>query len=331
MVKYNKGKNNISYQLLSRFHWVLLNPKTKRGNFHESGSLIGRIERFKKKHSVSGNIRKVKFLKYLTNNKYENLFRLITLPVSEFNNVNKKTIRALKKYKLLGDADFYGELLDNIFSYDSWRKGDKFKRLFELMEIQVCPYCNLEEIYHHMDGLRNIIVTSLDHYYDKATHPYFSLTFSNLIPVCKNCNETFKGTKTFKPMSHLHPYVDNYNDYCIFKNTIVFDKQSDIEIEYCNVNIKSKNTNNDLGLKTRYNTTNNKKEALRIYYLHEEYPFSKKKELVETWNLTSIKDVEKRLCQRQLIPFEQNEIRSNQKGKLKRDLAIQYKIITLIK
>jgi len=331
MVKYDKGKNNISYELLSRFHWFILNPKTKSGEFHRSQSLIGRIEKAIDKYKAEGHFRKLKFLYYLKNNSYKNLIHLITLPASELNYVNKKTNRTLKKYKLLNHTTFYKELLDTIFSYDSWRKGEKFKKLFELMDISVCPYCNLEEIYHHNDNNRNIIVTSLDHYYDKAKYPYFCLSFSNLVPVCKNCNETFKGTRTFKPVSHLHPYIDDYNNYCKFKNSIFLDIQSDIEIEYLHFDNRSKKTNDDLGLQARYNTINNKQEAFRIYSLHQEYPDSRKRELINEFNLNSIADVEKRICYRQNIPFEKNQIRVSQKGKLKRDLAIQYNIITVVK
>ncbi|MBL4648249.1 MAG: hypothetical protein JKY03_00855, partial [Aureispira sp.] len=59
-----------------------------------------------------------------------------------------------------------------------------------------------------------------DHFLDKATCPYFSLSLYNLIPSCKVCNSCYKGTEPFDSKTHIHPYKEGFGDDCKFTLTI---------------------------------------------------------------------------------------------------------------
>lgn len=83
------------------------------------------------------------------------------------------------------------------------------------LDIMVCPYCNRQHI--------SPIITKngrmrgdMDHFYSKEQYPLFSLSIYNLVPVCKFCNSSFKGTKNFE-LKDIHPYEDNLDDFFKFK------------------------------------------------------------------------------------------------------------------
>ena len=91
----------------------------------------------------------------------------------------------------------------------------------EFMEdlgIKVCPFCNREYIFKFEDKINEEarIIASLDHYYDKDTYPFLSVSIFNLIPCCHICNSKFKHTKNFYNQKHLHPYEDSFNEKAMF-------------------------------------------------------------------------------------------------------------------
>lgn len=85
--------------------------------------------------------------------------------------------------------------------------------LIEDLDLKVCPFCNREYIFKFNDTKQQKarILASLDHFYDKDTYPFLSVSFYNLIPSCTICNSKFKHTKNFYTIQHLHPYEDDFN------------------------------------------------------------------------------------------------------------------------
>ena len=81
---------------------------------------------------------------------------------------------------------------------------------------------------------RTVSVATLDHYIPKESYPMLALNIYNLIPCCKNCNSTFKGTSTAKI---INPYFYSIENNLKFKMPIqniknfIFDKDSKYEIE----------------------------------------------------------------------------------------------------
>lgn len=104
------------------------------------------------------------------------------------------------------------EIILKIYDYDLFcdittHRWSAYK-LCEESNILTCPYCNLS--YGHTisrlkkGGLR----PSLDHFFDRATHPMFGISLNNLIPSCHNCNSSLKGSINFRKIPHLNPFID---------------------------------------------------------------------------------------------------------------------------
>ena len=55
-----------------------------------------------------------------------------------------------------------------------------------------------------------------DHFFDKSENPLLALSIQNLIPSCKTCNTSLKGSKKFNLTSNLHPYKDEVIDFYNF-------------------------------------------------------------------------------------------------------------------
>jgi len=83
------------------------------------------------------------------------------------------------------------------------------------LDVRVCPYCNkqyIEPIYTNKGKMRG----DMDHFYSKERYPLFSISIYNLVPVCRFCNSSFKGTKNFK-LKDIHPYRESIDESFEFK------------------------------------------------------------------------------------------------------------------
>lgn len=129
--------------------------------------------------------------------------------------------------KLFGYQKFVGKAYtsDEIINYDNY---DKIKTTFKkhwspyhfvLSEkLRVCPYCNRQYItplYKDSNNGNIKVRADLDHFFPKKQYPYFSMSLYNLVPSCKFCNSSFKGTKEFN-IDDIHPYEENFGDYFKF-------------------------------------------------------------------------------------------------------------------
>ncbi len=81
------------------------------------------------------------------------------------------------------------------------------------LDITVCPYCNRNYIFNFkkIDSLE--ATAQLDHFFDKSTYPYFSVTIFNLVPSCQTCNQR----KSKKTDVIYHPFSESLNDDVKFK------------------------------------------------------------------------------------------------------------------
>ncbi|HDR4425384.1 hypothetical protein IQ781_06255 [Bacillus sp. N447-1] len=115
--------------------------------------------------------------------------------------------------------------LKKIFSYDNFCKRDKSWGAYALTErlnVKVCPYCNRQYV-HTLKMENGKMRASLDHFYDKGTYPFLSISFYNLIPCCHLCNSSLKGRKRFNINTHLHPYIEGFDQKASF--TVKFKKE----------------------------------------------------------------------------------------------------------
>jgi len=157
---------------------------------------------------------------------------------------------------------------ENIYKY----KNIKYNAytLCEMLNINVCPYCNKNYIVTIAD-IKNSIFTrpTLDHFLDKATYPFFALSLYNLIPSCHICNSHIKGSTPFTIDTHIHPYFDDFNrikKFGVDKTLLsLIYKESDFEITFKDKNgvskedkVKAENHIKDLGLETLYGSHKDK-------------------------------------------------------------------------
>lgn len=165
---------------------------------------------------------------------------------------------------------------------DKW--GVQF---LEDLNITVCPFCNREYIFKFEDEVKEEprMLASLDHYYDKNTYPFLSVSLFNLIPCCHICNSKFKHTKNFYTYEHLHPYEDSFNQKAKFsqffenveeetKNKALLSKERiSLNLEALDINdVKTKNTIKTFRLDTIYE--NHKDIVLELILKREIYPDS---------------------------------------------------------
>lgn len=109
-----------------------------------------------------------------------------------------------------------------ITKYESFRSPKTKKepewsgaKYIQALKINVCPYCGQQYFSIVKNKLGNYIAeATLDHYYDKSDYPFLALNLYNLIPVCKNCNSSFKLNKS----EHIvNPYIEALDDSIYFK------------------------------------------------------------------------------------------------------------------
>lgn len=93
------------------------------------------------------------------------------------------------------------------FGYSRYRNSVLVK-LASYLNVKTCPYCNL----HYTLSIRDFNAQSkeilmakmqFDHYFDKATYPFLSMSLYNLIPSCPICNQ---GKSQRLLSLDFHPY-----------------------------------------------------------------------------------------------------------------------------
>lgn len=93
--------------------------------------------------------------------------------------------------------------------------GWNIAEFVRLLDVRYCPYCNAETVGTAMLPER-IHVPDIDHIFPKDKYPLLSLSLYNLVPACNRCNSRFKKVYDMleswsvkRPLSSLHPYIDN--------------------------------------------------------------------------------------------------------------------------
>jgi hypothetical protein len=152
--------------------------------------------------------------KYSLENMNCDLLTIFDKNLEEIISSNPYEIRELIK---IAPKDFTKEIIQLKDLYETFRNKWAVE-FIEDLDIKVCPFCNREYIFKFEDKIKGKprIIASLDHYYDKDTYPFLSVSILNLIPCCHICNSKFKHTKNFHNQKHLHPYEDSFNEKAKF-------------------------------------------------------------------------------------------------------------------
>ncbi|GAB4053015.1 hypothetical protein [Spirosoma litoris] len=173
----------------------------------------------------------------------------------------RKQVREAKR--ILKDEIF------SLFNYNFFTTDNEGKWAYDhslRMELNVCPYCNTQYTFT-IKTSKGKTRPQYDHFFKKSKHPYFALSFYNLIPSCYVCNANLKGQKEFRPSTHIHPFIEGTEDTIHFKTNIskvdflLGKKNFDITLQ----TIVTANT----GKAARTN------KSLSVFHIEEQYAFHK--------------------------------------------------------
>jgi len=153
--------------------------------------------------------------------KPDNFASIITEFTSKFNEQGAEDFESFKKY------------MEN--QYDRMRNEHGYW-LLKKLNLKVCPYCNRQYTFTIEDKK---VSPELDHFYPKSKHPYFALSFYNLVPACSVCNHT----KSEEPID-LHPYFEGFDNTYKFRirtkegkeDSLDWALENEIEIAFSNTN-----------------------------------------------------------------------------------------------
>lgn len=110
--------------------------------------------------------------------------------------------------------EFRKFLKNSCFFYGTYQKWGAYE-LAKDLGVNVCPYCNRQYTFTLSTSAGNTR-PQFDHFIDRATFPYLSLSFYNLVPSCSICNTSLKGTKKFSLKTHIHPYIEGFAEDACF-------------------------------------------------------------------------------------------------------------------
>lgn len=266
------------------------------------------------------------------------------------NKTNRDWNKIIRGFSLTNIFDEYIEICNKVKKYNKenekeGKEGVKIYKLFEYksdsewraklffnLNINSCLYCNRQ--YIHYD--EKAFGTTLDHFYDKDTHPYFALSLYNLIPSCYSCNSLLKKTKPFCSSTHLHPYEKGFEDILQFRlgvnviQEIIDDENKDFEIKLVDKSndaselVKARKNEEDFCLEQQYQI--HKPQVRDLLNLSLRYPdleTAYKSYSVGGNNLT--KPLKKQILKVILGVFlEEDELHKETLSKLKRDIIREY-------
>jgi len=191
------------------------------------------------------------------------------------------------------DFDFMVKKYKN-FTTKKTREYDAYD-LAEKLNINVCPYCNINPTYTVITKNRvKIIRPEFDHFYDKATHPILALSFYNLVPSCHVCNSSLKGIDRFTVNTHINPYSESFDSVAKFRvrfeDSTFYHSVDGLGIEIETDDERAKKCIETFKLKERYN--HHKDTILELIQKAEVYNDSYLDELMQHYEGTLFKNRE---------------------------------------
>ncbi|CAM1346383.1 HNH endonuclease [Tenacibaculum crassostreae] len=248
--------------------------------------------------------------------------RLLELKTEILTIVNQDDFSEIVRGKVKQTV-FGNLLITNLFNYKAFRQSQFSYQLLVDANIEntTCPYCNENSIKvidiseEEDEGKINKAYLDLDHFYPKSQHPYFALSYYNLIPCCNTCNSREKGDKDFCIETHQQPFYESFNDNYKFEisSRTVIDGVTDSLKLIKNEWYRDDFSDRDLKLNQRYQIHLAKANTFIKHYLN--YYKSKPPRALD-WKEAVLKDV----------PIEVHEILSKELGKMYKDVYEQIKI-----
>jgi hypothetical protein len=309
-------------------------------NYHATASLIGRINKQKLLDNAIPDLQRVAFWDYLLNN--GKLKLLITARPDVLKTIiieieNQFGINFLSNNNNYDDATLndFGKIVKKVFNYKLYRKGEICKQNCDQFHLKYCPYCNehVTPVITNLNGLTGLQETQalfqLDHFYPQSRYPYLAVSFFNLIPGCSPCNAQLKLEKNFDIDTHFNPFHKRLDDYFYFElGNILIQNENDVVIEYSNKSPYPNNAIVDFKIIQRYNDSHKRVVFKFIKAFKNRSPKINKSLSFQIIGLFRDGESEtKVLLDNYGVPLTAPEINDVFLGKLKRDIAIQMKLI----
>ncbi len=318
----NRGSGGKTLDQLASEHFCRLNFKNNGSGSEilENSPISYLFQTIENYMENAEDNNKVYFFEKFAEHDFRLLYRLITTPISELDNLIDEIELLMFDHELV--MDYLKEDFENIFKYDNWRGTLKSRWLYKSLELLYCPYCNSEKVYLTNDS---DLYVEFDHYYNQARYPYLSLSFYNLIPSCERCNgPTCKGAKPFSYSTHLHPYIDDFHNLANFELSNPILKRNDkfkIKINENNPSTRLSSYLNDFDIENRYNIRQIYDAVINLWDKQNLYNEYKLQEYIDDPNLTDIISRDDAINYASEIPVNENDINKHLYGKLKLDLA----------
>lgn len=311
--------------------------------YHSRNSLIGRITRQRNSDLAARNTIRVLFWNYLLDNNFVNLKRVIISRPSDLANIISE-IQAICGTSFFSNELNYnkaslnpfGEIVKNVFNYTIYRGKVECRDNCNQFKLSYCPYCNEQpiQVITEINGLtgdeETTALLQLDHFYPQCRHPYFSVSFFNLIPGCSVCNAQLKIEKKFSTATHFNPFEKRLDDYFEFQlDTVILSSIDDVLISYRNKQAYPKNALLDFKITERYKNYAHKRVVYNLVMTFKNHsPKINNSIGRQIINLFTAGESKRgQLLFNCNVPLNKNEINQVQLGKLKRDIAIQLRVL----
>jgi len=226
----------------------------------------------------------------------------------------------------------FGNIVKDVFNYRLYRNKQECRENCFQFNLSYCPYCN-EQVTHGLTGqAERRALLQLDHFYPQSRHPYFSVSFFNMIPGCSQCNAQLKLDKRFDTTSHFNPFEKRLDDYFKFQlDSILLSNETDVDISYVNKSPYPDDALVDFRITLRYENIAHKRVIFKLFQAFKNHSpkinRSISQQIIGLFTINESKT--KILLDRHNVPLNRNEINHVQLGKLKRDIANQIGVLNI--
>jgi hypothetical protein len=135
----------------------------------------------------------------------KNLFTANPIILKETTATIDNSINAVIKKTRIKKTEILKKIKASI-KYQKYEYWQPYK-ISELLQVEVCPYCNRNMIGRVGDDKNPVIRCEFDHFYPRNKFPHLGLSLFNLVPCCNQCNK-IKSSK----LINILPYNSGYSD-----------------------------------------------------------------------------------------------------------------------
>jgi hypothetical protein len=312
-------------------------------NYHATSSLVQRI-RIRREADI-GDAARTRVWNYLLDNDFQNLRRVVTGRPNELRGIITE-IEALNGPQFFATEVNYnnsqltafGQIIKTTFNYKRYRNKPDCSYFVGQFNSGHCPYCN-ENVLHVIElvdedaeegEVHRLALLQLDHFYPQSRHPYFGVSFFNLIPGCSVCNAQLKLDKRFDIETHFNPFEKRFDDFFRFKlSTFVLTAEHAVDVQIEKKTEHELNAIDDFQILVRYNELVHRHTIFKLVNTFKNHTrkinSSIARQIVGLFRVNETPlDV---LVEAVNVPRERREIHLVQLGKLKRDVLIQMGVL----